>query len=153
MKPLVRCYWLTNVWTNLQQHELTSRGMVCWAEPAYHIPFSLSANLVSFNAYSNSYHSDQPIIQLALEQILMKVMEKMGQLQKMEGMKTTTAMMVMRGVMRMRTMGMMGMMRMRRRRRKRRRRRMIRTMRTRMMRTMRTRMMGPYMLQSLLMSS
>ena len=108
MKLSVRCYWLTNIWTNLQQCKSTSRGMVCWVEPAYHICFSLSANLVSLNAYSNSYHSDQPIIQLGLEQILMKVMVKMGQLQETEGMKTTMATMTamtMRGVMRMRMMG------------------------------------------------
>lgn len=62
MKPLGRCYWLTNVSTSLQQHELTSRGVVCWTAPAYCMLFSLSTSLVSFNAHSNSYHTDQSIL-------------------------------------------------------------------------------------------
>ena len=39
MKPLIKCYWLTNVWTSSQQHELISKGMVCWTAHACHIHF------------------------------------------------------------------------------------------------------------------
>ena len=47
MKPLVKCYWLTNVWTNLQQHELISRGMECWMTHACCIHIGWCTSLVS----------------------------------------------------------------------------------------------------------
>ena len=46
-KPLVKCYWLTNVWTSSQQCKLISRGTECWMAHACHIHFSCSTSLVS----------------------------------------------------------------------------------------------------------
>ena len=46
-KPLVKCYWITNVWTSLQQRELISRGVECWMAHACCIHFSWSTSLVS----------------------------------------------------------------------------------------------------------
>ena len=46
-KPLVKCYWLTNIWTSSQQRKLISRGAECWTAHACHIHFSWSTSLVS----------------------------------------------------------------------------------------------------------